>query len=226
LNQRKPSDAPTIAPVKTATSPAPGTDDLEIVGDPGVIGDIDKDGVGRGRNGHGTDGETVETVGEIHRVGGAEQDDHHEREIEQTHGDQHALEERHRQGSGVGGFTRHGSDRDPGRQPDHDLEGQFLAGGETEVAAISDLDPVIGKADGGEGHRDQQDGPNIPVAQIGPEQGRQHCAADDEDASHGWSPRLDLVVSRAFFPNGLADLQRPHPLDEPWTDHEDNEEGG
>ena len=75
LYQRKPRPAPIMAPQKTASSPTPGHEvELQVVGEDEVADQVGDQAEGGGGDHHRHRGQAVEAVGEVHRVGGA--DDH------------------------------------------------------------------------------------------------------------------------------------------------------
>ena len=116
------------------------------------------------------DGEPVEPVGQVDRVGGADHDEGGERQEEPAEMDQQFLEERHREA-----VVQRG-----GRQL-HDGEGGDEADGDLGRAACSrpgrplrvapgQLQVIVDEADGAEADGHEQHDPDEAVAQIGPEQ--------------------------------------------------------
>src|SRR6058998_516119 len=72
-------------------------EDLQIVGRPEVAREVGDDAEGRARHHDGADGQPVEPVGEVHRVAGADDDQHREDEPDDAEVQEPALEERDRQ---------------------------------------------------------------------------------------------------------------------------------
>ena len=98
LNHRKPRPAPITAPqMHREFAGALDEVDLEVVGEDRVAGEIGDHAEARRRDHHRHDGEPVETVGEVHRVAGADDDEGGERHEEPAEIDDHVLEEGQRQ---------------------------------------------------------------------------------------------------------------------------------
>ncbi len=88
-----------------------------------------------------------------------------------------------------------------------ELVGQLGAAGQAEVAAMHDLQIIVGETDGAEGQRRQHGDPDEAIGQVGPEQRRNQHGDHDEDAAHGRRAGLLLVGLGAVFADVLADLE-------------------
>ncbi len=97
---------------------------------------------------------------------------------------------------------------------------------EAEVAALDDLDVVVGETDGAEGQGGEDGDPDEGVGGIGPEHGGQQNGDDDEDAAHGGRARLLQVRLRAVFADVLADLEFAQLLDDVRADEHGDEQRG
>ena len=106
------------------------------------------------------------------------------------------------------------------------LPEELGARGETEVAAVDDLDVVVGETDGAEGERGTDGDPDEGIGGVGPEHGGQQNGDDDEDAAHGGRAGFFLVRLRAVFADVLADLEFAQLLDDVGADEECDQQRG
>ncbi len=97
---------------------------------------------------------------------------------------------------------------------DH-LEPELGPRGEAEVPPVAHLQIVVEEADGAEGSGDQHHQPDVDVAEIRPEEGRDQGGEEDQQPAHGGGPRLDLVRLRPDVADVLADRQPAQLADEP-----------
>ena len=79
-------DAPTMAPQKIVTSPAARQEQqVQVVGEDAVARDVGERREGGGRDQGAADGQAVQAVGHVHRVGWPPTSTHHrEEDVEQA----------------------------------------------------------------------------------------------------------------------------------------------
>ena len=212
-----------MEPQKMVTSDTCGiVAKLKVVGEDGVAADVGQHRQRAGGDHGAADGQAVQTVGQVHRVAGADNHQAHEgdegqerqrREVAmmQAADDQvraEVLEERHDQAGGVQPVRLQGAqDRRRWRWPPGTDRTSLARAGQAQVAAVHHLQIVVGKADGAEGQRGEHRDPDEPVAQVGPQQrGNQH-ADDNQHAAHGGRAGLFLMGLGTFLADVLADLE-------------------
>ena len=107
-----------------------------------------------------------------------------------------------------------------------DLIAEFGTCGQTEIAAMNNLQVIVGEADGAEGQRREDGEPDERVAEVGPKKRGDEDRDGDEQATHGRSAGFFLVGLRAFFADVLSNLEIAETLDDERTDDESGEERG
>src|ERR1017187_5021513 len=214
---------------------------LQVLGELRVASGIGEDGEGAGGDHHETDGEPIESVGEVDGVGA---EDHHQRHEDAEGGDAkdvgprvgHQLRHQHRWFEALEERDVHrGAEIAPGAHEEqgggeteaHDeLVDQLALAADSEIAPIGVFGVVVQKTDPAEGEQGEDGNPHVGVAQVGPEQRGDNDGDDDEDAAHGGGAGFLLVRFGAFLPDELADLELAKLVDEPWTQRDAQEERG
>ena len=210
------------APHSTASSPVPAHEmDLQVVGENRVADQIRNAEEARRRDHHWADGEPVETVGQVHRIAGADDDEHAEDRKEVAEVDDHLLEHRQRQRRGEIRPTE-ARDRDASGDRDHRFEGEPERAGKTGRGLARDLQIIVIEADQAETERHREHDPDVGVARIGPQHRRHHDAAKDHQPAHG--RRTGLADEMRLWPvaaDRLAlALPQPQMIDDPRAEQE------
>ena len=134
------------------------------------------------------------------------------------------LDEGHGQLRGEHSELREHDERNGDAGSGERLPEQLGACREAEIAALDDLDVVVGETDGAESERGKDGDPDKGVGRIGPEYGGQQNGDDDEHSAHGGSAGFLLVRLRAVFADVLADLEFAQLLDDVGADeHRDQQ---
>ena len=208
--------------------------EFEIGGELAVAGEITKP-CHRGRsNDHQTNGETVEAIGEVDGICGANQNqDHEDVEGGEDEGKSpgiasqgmnqevwpEALEEGHVHGCRVVAFRIEQKQYEANDRRDEDLKQELLTSREAEIPHLDQLGVVVIKADSTEADKAAHSDPDINIAKIRPEESGDENRNDDQQAAHGGSASLGFVGLGAVFANELADGQFTQ-----FTDHPGPEE--
>src|ERR1017187_1705188 len=207
----------------------------------GVAAEVGEDGERSGGDHGATDGETVEAVGKIHGVAGPDNhDDNEDHEGQKGEGPQmrirrpslhyqvgpKLLKEWNQQAGGVLSAILQGDERDGNHYAGRDLVTELGARGEAEIAAMDDLQVIVGETDGREGERGEHGDPDKRIAQIGPEQGRHQNCDRDQQATHGGSAGFFLVCLRSLFADVLANLKIAQSLNYDGTYDQSGKKGG
>ena len=157
--------------------------DLEVVGKHGVAGEIGDHGEARGRDHDRHDGETVETIGKVHRIARADDDERAESEEEPAEVQHHVLEERNHQRGGER-LASEADQRIAGGQRNQQLEQEAGAPGEPGMGLLRHLQIVVIESDDAETERHREHDPDIGIERIGPQHGRHHKSRQDHQAAH------------------------------------------
>ena len=136
------------------------------------------------------------------------------------------LEERHDQARRIQAVGLQGAQRARHGEGRQKLVAQLGARGQAEVAAVHDLQIVVGKSDGAEGQRRDHGDPDEAVAQVGPQQRRDQHADNDQHAAHGRRAGFLLVGLRAVLADVLADLEFTQAANHRRADDEADEQRG
>ena len=174
-----------------------------------IFGEIDPShGIGndaeRARRDHrGHDRQPVKPVGEVHRIGRADDDEHRERQEHIAHVPQNVLE--HRQGEAELQLFRvqhrgpiRGDEGDEEAQQEADLTRHAVHG------LLGHLGVIVREADQAEGHGHEQHDPDVSIVEPRPEQGRGQQRADDQQSAHGGCACLDKVPLGTVATDRLA----------------------
>ncbi len=194
---------------------------LQVIGELHVADDIgDHPEGGRGDH-HRADGEAVQPIGEVHRIG--RPDDHHrsEGQVEPAEVQQQFLEQRERQG-GVEVVHLAGRPAEPDQhehrsQGDGELDHQLHRSRDAGGGLLGDLFVVVEEPQEPIAGGHQQGGPDIGVLQVPPEEGGHHQPGQDHEAAHGGRAGLldDVPLDAVGADRLAAALLGAHPGDEP-----------
>ena len=167
------------------------------------------------------DGETVETVGQVDRVAGADDDEGAEEHEEPAEIEHHVLEEGNRQRS-RGRVAAEPHQRVAGGERDHAFDQQPKLAGKAAMGLLGHLQIVVIEADKAEAERHREHDPDIGVERIGPQQRRDHEAGQDHQPAHRRRALLgDEVRCRAVGADRLAlALAQPQMIDDPGPEQE------
>ena len=113
-------------------------------------------------------------------------------------------------------------DHDAGR----DLQAEFGACGQAQIAAVRHLGVIVGESDGGEGAGGEYGNPDEAVAQVRPQQRRNDNRDDDQQSAHGGRARFFLVSLGTLFANVLPDLEFAQTVDDQRTHDQRGEQRG
>src|ERR1700722_7825438 len=196
----------------------------------------------RSRRDHrATDGQTVETVGKIHRIArpnnndGDESYEWQERQRPQLRMRHQSLnhevgikllEKWNHQLGGIFSAMLQKNQCDRNDHTGHNLITELGARGEAEVAAMNNFKIIVGKTDGAECQRGENGNPDKRVAQIGPEQSGHQNRDGNQQTAHGRRARLFLVSLRTFFADVLPDLKIAQPPNHDGPNDESREKRG
>ncbi len=179
--------------------------DSQILGELVMAGHVGKDPE-RTRNHYGWHhGKAVETVCEVDGVAGSDDDKVGKQDKPRTHVYGHMLEERNYQ------FDLHrraGREIQEKRGPEsgHRLPEIFGPGADPAGIFAHELLVVVSPSYCTECKGREQNHPDEPIGQIGPEQRGYENSHQDERASHGRGSGLGQVGLGTVAPHGLADL--------------------
>ena len=166
------------------------------------------------------DGQTVEAVGQVDRVAGADDDEIGQRdEADDAQRIGNALEEGHDQ-LGLRRRSRREGEKERGADADHRLPEILPARRQALRIAIDHLAPVVVPADGAEAQGDDQHHPDVAVGQVAPQQRRDADGDQDQRAAHGRRAGLDQMGLRPVVAHRLADLLLGQPADDARTGDE------
>ncbi len=198
--------------------------DLQIVGKERIADEVGDEAEGGGGDHHRHNGEAVQTVGQVHGVAGADDDEGAEGDEEPTKVDLHVLEE----GNGERGGERRLADIGDDRGGDHRgerFDDDLDVAAEAFRRLLAHLEIIVVKTDGAIDEGEEQNHPDIRVAQIAPQQDGDSQAGQDHEPTHGWGALLlqEMALGAVFayrLPFALADAQGPdHPR--PEQEHEE-----
>src|SRR5713101_8290179 len=88
------------------------------------------------------------------------------------------------------------------------------------------LGVIVGKPDGSKGASGENRNPHEAVAQVRPQQGRNHDGNGNQQATHGRRAGFLLMRLGPFFPDVLADLKLAQAINDERTDDQSREQGG
>jgi hypothetical protein len=180
-----------------------------------VAGNVGKNDEGGGDHHGRHDGQTIQTVGQVHRIAGADNDEISQRdETDDPQRVGHRLEEGNDQLGLRPGLGRV-SQKQRGAQTQHRLPEVFPAGRQTFRVAVDHFFPVVVPADDAKAQGNHQHGPHVLVAQITPQQGGDTDGDQDQDAAHGRRAGLHQVRLRTVGAHRLADLFLGQPANDP-----------
>src|SRR6185312_11731368 len=106
------------------------------------------------------------------------------------------------------------------------LREYFGAEGKSKIAFVDDLDIVVRKTNTAKTNSRQNRQPDKRIREIAPQQRRHQHLHQNQQAAHGWRPRLFLMILWAVLANELTDLKLPQPFDQIWTDQQTDEQRG
>ncbi len=228
MNQRKPRPAPRTAPQQDRELAGAGhVVDLQIIGEHRVAGQIRDHAEARGGDHHRHDGKPIETVGEVHRVAGADDDEDREQHVEPAEIDHQLLEE----GKHQRGRERRAAEvdkGDAGRRRNRRFDAEPRQAGKAFVRLLGDFQIVVVEADHAETERHPQHDPDVGVGRIGPQHRRDQHAGQNHQAAHRRRAGFgDDVGLRSVGADRLAfALQRAQPVDDGRTEQEHEQQRG
>ena len=201
--------------------------DLQIIGEDRVAAQIGDHAEARRRDHHRDDGEPVESVGQVHRIAGADDDEGREQDEEPSEIEAEFLEEREHQGGRETAATEQDQD-DAGHDGNDRLDAHAGAAGKAVMGLPRDFQIVVVETDEPETERDPQHDPDVGIGGVRPQQRRHQHARQDHQAAHGRRAGLgDDVRLRTIGTNRLAlALQQAQPIDDGLAEQEDKEQRG
>ena len=179
-----------------------------------------------GRDGGQSRGESVQTVGEIHRVRASGDDDGDENDVgppRQLYED--VLEERQLRGRRLDARRdRHEYEHDAEREAERDLPHQFPARDQTLRLAPHDLEIVVQKPDQAHPQRGNDGDDDVAAIEPGPQQRRHDGGEDNDQSTHRRRASLAVMARGSFRAHDLADTEVAQLGNDAWTDDEGNEQ--
>ena len=178
--------------------------DLEVVGEDQIADEIGDEREAAGGDHRRHDGEPIEPIGQVDGVGRAGHHQRRDRHEEHAEIDDDGLEEGHGEG-GAERAARQDDVGDGGDPADDQLRQQLAPARQPARRAPRQLAVVVDEADHAETHGHEQRHPDVAVAEIGPQQGRDGEREEDENAAHGGRALLgEEVVLRPVEADRLA----------------------
>ena len=175
FHHRKPRLAPTSAPQKIVSSAASDRSltQLQVLSEHEVRRDVRQRREGRRRNREHADGQAVQTVRQIDRVGCADQHEHGKRHVEPAEVRDDSFEKRKDQPRVVQRWFLAGEDhqRNSDGQADHDLPTHLVARPQAVMRAADDLQIVVNEANQAERQRRDHRNPGEGIGEIRPTAG-------------------------------------------------------
>ena len=164
-------------------------------------GDVRHDGVGDGGDHDRADGQPVETVREIHRVGASDDDQHRKEDIEQPEIRREVFEEGHAE---FRGELQLGIQDHTDAERDESLGKELLVHGEALRRTPDELHIIIRESDQSKHQRGAHHQPDIAIGDVRPQQRGQQHRKEDEHASHGRRSGLGKMTAGAVISNPLS----------------------
>ena len=145
----------------------------EIIGENRIAGDPGDNGECSRCNHRGHDCQTIEPIGQIDRIAGGDDDERRKKQEEPAQIEEIAIDERHSQTRGGRRAIDHHDQA--GDKGDESLAGQTCLARKALVTLFRDFQIIVIETDQAKAGRNQQHDPDIMIAQVRPEKGR-----DDE----------------------------------------------
>jgi hypothetical protein len=117
------------------------------------------------------------------------------------------LEEWDDEPRGIHAIRLHGDEHRRDDDASRDLQREFGAGGEAQVAAMRDFRVVVGESDGRVSADGKYGDPDETVAEVSPEERGNNDRDDDQQAAHGRRAGFFLVGLGSLFADVLSDLE-------------------
>ena len=195
--------------------------DLQIVGEHRIADEIGNPDEARGGDHHRADGEAIESVGQVHGVAGADDDEGSQDRKEPAEVDGHVLDHREHQRGGEGRASE-ASYRETGGERDRGLDREPHPSREAAMGLPRHLEIIVVEPDQAEAERHREYDPDIRIARIGPQQRRDDDAEQHHQAAHG--RRAGLGDQMRFWAVGADRLALALPdaqmIDDPGAEHE------
>ena len=203
---------------------------LQVLGELRVAAGIGQHGERAGGNYHEADGQAVQPVRQVDRVGA---EDHHQcHENAKGRRPQHVrpgiVHQRLNQQRGLelfdegnvhGGveiaISPHHQQDHRKREPQEELIDQLGAARESQVALPGHFGVIVHESDPAVTDQSRDGDPHVGISQVRPQQRGHHNRNDNEDSAHGGRAGLLLVGFRAFLADVLSDLKFAQLVDEP-----------
>jgi len=213
---------------------------LEIGGPARVAADVGQHGKRARGDNRATDCQAVKAIGQIHRIGGTN-DDHANKGEEWEEGqgpdmfrfhkgmdDQvgvQTLEEGDHQLRRVGEVCNENEQGDPYDQAYQHLKVNLVFRREPQVSLLRDFRVVVNEPDSGEADQGKEREQNKRISQVSPKQRGHGRRQDDQHAPHGGCAGLFLVLLGSLVADVLPDLQIAQALNQPGAEHEAEKHG-
>src|SRR5262249_55048959 len=173
------------------------------------------------------DCQTIQAIGEVHRVGSSDNHQDHEENIEVSEirsppFDKWKVKARVIVIGGRGKIVQ----KDTNKSGTKNLKSEFLFCLQTKRTMLLDFQIVIKESDGTEANRYKQQDSNKKIEQISPQQSRDQDARQDQEPTHGRCSCLLLMRGRTFLPDLLANLKIAQFPDGPAAKKQDDEHSG
>ncbi|QTK78004.1 hypothetical protein AT6N2_C0032 [Agrobacterium tumefaciens] len=206
--------------------------DLQVIGENRITSEIGNHAERRGGNHHGDDGQTIETIRQVHGIARADDDESTEEHEEITEIDHEFLEEGKGDGAAERTAMRSGGERhlhheEHGNRRDQEFDAQTRLAGKTLVALFRDLEIIVVEADGAETERHHQNGDDIDIRQVAPQKRAAEDTGKDHQAAHGRSAGFLEMRLRSIGADRLAfSLANAQRVDDGRSKQEDDQGRG
>src|SRR5260370_18977430 len=136
------------------------------------------------------------------------------------------FKERHNQVGGVASVRLQHNQRYTHGEAGQDLQWEFGARGQSQIAAVNDLNVIVGKYNGSEGQSGTDRQPDEFVGEICPQKRRDQNGNHDQHAAHGGRSSFLGVRLGALLADVLSTLELAQLTDDRRASNQSHEQGG
>jgi hypothetical protein len=189
--------------------------DLQIVGEHRVSGKIGDHAETRRCDHHRDDGKAVESVGEVHRIARADNDEHGKQHEEPAEVEHRLLQERKYQRGGERRVTEP-NQREAGKECNGSFDDEPDTAAKTLMRLLGHFQIIVVEAHQPEAERHPQHDPDVRIGRVCPQKRRHQHPGQDHQSAHGRRSGLgDNVRFRTVSADRLSlSLQEPQPVDD------------
>ena len=139
---------------------------MQVLAEPHVAAHVAHAGEGDRRDRHQPRGQSVEPVGEVHRVRGAGDDQDHERNEQHAEVEDAEFQEGHVRGGGRQAWLGEAQQDDPDQATEHDLSDQLVAAEQALGEALHHPQVVVDESQRAEPHRGEHRQPHRARVEV------------------------------------------------------------